>query len=66
MKKTGSLQKINITSQAKQQLAAEFKCSMQTVYCALLYFNNSKLAQMIRARAKELLIEEANKIEADV
>lgn len=46
----------------KDQLKKEFNCSRQTVHMALNYFNNSKLAQCIRKRSKDLLIEEAEKI----
>ena len=39
--------------------------SRQTIYAALKYFNNSELAQQIRAKAKELLNEEASKINVE-
>lgn len=59
MKKTDS---INISSTHKQQLADKFNTSKVTVQNALHFFNNSKKAQKIRLAAKEILLEEAQKI----
>lgn len=57
--------KILVHPELGKKIAKEFNCSGQTVLTALSYFNNSKKAQNIRKRAKELLIEEANKIVID-
>ncbi len=46
----------------KEQIATEFDCHVQTVRMALIWYNNSQLAEKIRSRAKELLLEEAKKI----
>lgn len=56
-------QNITIASTFKNQLAKEFKTSKQSVMMSLRYVFNSDQAKAIRARAKELLIEEAGKIE---
>lgn len=53
---------ILIASKHKSQIANEFEVSKQTVQMSLSYVFNSPLAKQIRLRAKELLIEEANKI----
>ncbi|CAA0255067.1 hypothetical protein [Tenacibaculum maritimum] len=47
----------------KKQVAKELNTTKQTVLTAIKYFNNSDLAVQIRKRAKELLVEEANKIQ---
>ena len=60
------MKKINIASDFKKKIAEEFRTSVQTVHTALCYFNNSDTAVKIRLRAKELLIEEANKIEENL
>ena len=62
MKKTSYTKNISIAPVFKKQIAEELDTTTQTVHCALLYFNNSVLAHKIRARAKELLIAEAEKI----
>lgn len=54
---------ITISSTHKNQLAKEFNTSKQSVMMSLRYVFNSDQAKAIRARAKELLIEEADKIE---
>ena len=51
-----------IASKLKKILAKEFNTTLQTVHTALTYFNNAVLAKQIRKRARELLIEQANKI----
>tara|TARA_R110002124_G_scaffold111315_1_gene265027 strand:+ start:350 stop:523 length:174 start_codon:yes stop_codon:yes gene_type:complete len=54
--------KIRIAPEFKTQMAQEFETSKQNVKTALDYYNNSDLAKKIRARAKVLLLEEANKV----
>ncbi|WP_300979027.1 hypothetical protein [Flavobacterium sp.] len=54
--------KIKLHPDLARKLAKEFNVSSQTVLTSISYFNNSPRAQTIRQRAKELLIEEANKI----
>lgn len=54
--------KIRIAPEFKTQMAKEFETSKQNVKTALDYYNNSELAKKIRARAKQLLLEEANKV----
>lgn len=54
--------KIRIAPEFKTQMAKEFKTSKQNVMMALKDYNQSDLAKKIRARAKELLIQEANNI----
>ena len=54
--------KIRIAPDFKTQMAQEFETSKQNVKTALDYYNNSDLAKKIRARAKVLLLEEANKV----
>lgn len=59
------MKKIEIPSAFKKEIAKELNTSVQTVHTSLLFFNNSPLARKIRLKAKELLINEANKIDAD-
>lgn len=54
--------KIRIAPEFKTQMATEFNTSKQNVKMALDYYNQSELAKKIRARAKQLLQEEANKV----
>ena len=56
------MNKIKIAPEFKTQMADEFKTSKQNVMMALKDYNQSELAQKIRARAKELLQDEANKV----
>jgi transcriptional regulator of met regulon len=53
---------INVPSKHLKILKDEFKKSRQTIFNALKDITQSELAKDIRARAKELLIEEANQI----
>ena len=46
----------------KKQIAKELGISIQTVETSLSYFYDSITSRDIRQRAKELLIEEANRI----
>ncbi len=57
--------KIRIHPEFKAQIAKEFNTSKQNVKTALDYYNNSDLAKKIRERAKNLLIEEANKVQTE-
>lgn len=57
--------KILIHPDFKNQIAREFKTSNQNVLTSLSYFNNSKKAQAIRKRAKELLEDEAKKVQIE-
>ncbi|HZW63601.1 MAG TPA: hypothetical protein VFF15_08175 [Flavobacteriaceae bacterium] len=59
-------QPIIISSTHKNQLAQEFNTSKQSVLMSLRYVFNSPQAKKIRERAKELLIEEASKIEENL
>ncbi len=54
--------KIRIAPEFKSQMAEEFNTSKQNVKMALDYYNNSDLAKKVRARAKELLQNEANQV----
>lgn len=56
-------EEIIISATHKNQLAAEFNCSKQAVWLSLKYVFNSPQAKAMRARAKELLLAEAEKIE---
>jgi hypothetical protein len=57
--------KILIHPELKNQIAREFNTSNQNVLTSLSYFNNSEKAQAIRKRAKELLEEEAKKVQIE-
>lgn len=56
------MDKIQIAPIMTRKLAKEFGVTTMAIYMAVRYFTNSELAQNIRARAKELLIEEANRV----
>jgi hypothetical protein len=56
------MKKIRIVAEMKKQIAKELGISIQTVETSLSYFYDSITSRDIRQRAKELLIEEANKI----
>lgn len=55
--------RIDISSTLKNKIARELGCTSQNVRNALAYLNNSKKAKKIRARAKELLLNEVDKID---
>ncbi|WP_281233463.1 hypothetical protein [Flavobacterium gelatinilyticum] len=57
--------KIRIAPEFKNQMAKEFNTSKQNVMMALKDYNQSDLAKKIRARAKTLLLEEAEKIQIE-
>lgn len=64
MDKSAALtKKILIHPKLTRQLQQEFNTTWTTVDVAKNYYNNSPLAKSIRKRAKELLLEEAAKIE---
>lgn len=54
---------IRIASFYKNQLAKEYDVTYTAVSMALKYVHNSKKSKAMRHRAKELLLEEAAKIE---
>lgn len=54
--------RIEIAVIHKIELTNHFRTSRTTVQQALDFYNNSDLAKMIRAKAKELLLEEASKV----
>lgn len=54
--------KIRIAPEFKNQMAEEFNTSKQNVMMALKGYNHSELAKKVRARAKELLLNEANQV----
>lgn len=54
---------IEVGAKHKRKLQKEFKRTAQGVRDALAYRNNSKVAQAIRKRAKELLQQEITKVE---
>lgn len=56
------MKKIRIVAEMKKQIAKELGISIQTVEMSLSYFYDSITSRDIRQRAKELLIEEANRI----
>ncbi|MHC5309836.1 hypothetical protein ACYSNM_07160 [Myroides sp. LJL116] len=57
------MNKIELPATFKKKIASDLKTTVQTVHTSLCYFNNSPLAMDIRKMAKELLLEEASKIE---
>ena len=57
------MKKILLHPDLKKIIIQEFKCSNQTVDMCLKYVFNSPQAIAIRNKAKELLLEESNKIE---
>lgn len=54
--------RIEISSKHKNKLAEEFNASKQAVQMSLDFVFNSEQAKNIRTRAKELLLQEANKV----
>lgn len=56
------MKRIRIHPDMAKELATECNTSRQTVYAALCYFNNSGLAEEIRAKAKDKLLKEAQDI----
>ena len=57
------MKKILLHPKLKHQIKDELKCTLQTVDMSLRYVFKSDNADLIRKRAKELLTEEAQKIE---
>jgi hypothetical protein len=56
--------RIEISAGHKKELVNKFRTTGTTVQQSLDYYNNSELAKKIRAGAKDLLVAEADKIEA--
>ena len=59
------MKKVLISSSFKRQIAKEFNCSLVTIEMAYKYVTNSKMAQNIRQRAKELQQKALNEIVID-
>ena len=60
------MKKIRIVYELKKQIAKEIGVTTQTVETALKYVYNSNVQQTIRQRAKELLQQEADKVQVDL
>lgn len=60
------MKKIRIVHELKKQIAKEIGVTTQTVETALKYVYNSDVQQTIRQRAKELLQQEADKVQVDL
>ncbi|EKY17903.1 hypothetical protein [Capnocytophaga sp. oral taxon 326] len=60
------MKKIRIVYELKKQIAKEMSVTTQTVEMALAYVYNSEVQQNIRQRAKELLQQEADKVQVDL
>lgn len=60
------MKKIRIVHELKKQIAKEMRVTTQTVEMALAYVYNSEVQQNIRQRAKELLRQEADKVQVDL
>lgn len=58
--------KILLASTHIKELVTQFSTSKTNVHAALGYYNNSPLAIEIRKKAREILLREAKKIEANV
>lgn len=57
------MKKIRIDAELKKQISDELNISLQSVRMSLDYVFNSETAKKVRKRAKQLLIEESEKIE---
>ena len=57
------MKKILLHPELKHKIKDEFDCTLQTVDMSLKFVFQSEKADKIRKRAKELLIEESQKIE---
>ena len=60
------MKKIRIVYELKKQIAKEMSVTTQTVEMALAYVYNSEVQQNIRQRAKELLQQEADKVQVNL
>ena len=60
------MKKIRIVHELKKQISKEMSVTTQTVEMALAYVYNSEVQQNIRQRAKELLQQEADKVQVDL
>ena len=56
------MKKILLHPKLKHQIKDEFDCTLQTVDMSLKFVFQSDKAELIRKRAKQLLIEESKKI----
>lgn len=56
------MKKIRLHPDFKKQISKDFNVTYQTVSMSLNYVFDSPQSEAIRKKAKELLIEEANKI----
>jgi uncharacterized protein (DUF433 family) len=60
------MQRISLGQEHHKEIKKAFPdVSRQTIYAALSYFNNSETAQAIRAKAKELLQAEIEKLKIE-
>lgn len=60
------MKKIRVATGMVPELSREFNTTNTTIYAALGYYNNSRLAQKVRKRAKELLIDEAKRVKVSL
>ncbi len=56
------MERIELSVRHRRALAVEFNTTLQTIRMSLQYVFNSKQAHAIRRRAKEMLLQEAEKI----
>lgn len=56
------MKKILLHPELKHKIKDEFNCTLQTVDMSLKFVFQSDKAELIRKRAKQLLIEESKKI----
>ena len=63
MSETALKENISVTPPIRKTLIEKYG-SRTTVHFALIYFTNSDKAKQIRRKAKQLLLEEANKIKS--
>lgn len=64
--KSKVMKKIRLHPDFMNQIAREEGVTLQTVRMALYYVFNSDTSKRIRARAKELMIEEAGQIKTSI
>ena len=62
IQKTIEEQRIKIDSKSISALSEKFDCSLQTVRLSLKFLLNSEKAVQIRLAAKEILLQQVNKI----
>ncbi|MFM2394169.1 MAG: hypothetical protein RLZZ546_2151 [Bacteroidota bacterium] len=56
------MKKIRLHPDLKKELAKEFEVSYQTISMSLRYVFESELSERIRERAKQMLLDEAKKV----